>query len=867
MKNKFPVKLSFLHSIVEIEGSYSLRLREHFSQQEELLHFISLIKKYAQKHEISTGALDFFVKREGIGIPYVQWSPKIKNKIDEIIVNLFSKNYEISDQFYIEKIYRHLLEEDKHSYLAFEISMRKEFYNIWKKTTSRFNQKEAEDIYNRGYGNLVSLLRDVRNRLKVEFVIDTEIIDNILDKTIIPDTNFTIRSFDAIEGLLRKYNFPPVLFRYLHHFMMTVASLDLEEEIAKYFNDLLVRDIDDIRKPPYPYFLPYLRDETKDYIEKLIHTRAKRYRDTLQKENQDTLKRYNVAVSHLKEYVEKGIKSLKGILPSVETPTDKTSHEVNSIILEIHRNITGGLWFLSDYRKKAQEVRRKLDKNEKLLKMTYDDIIAYLQKKGIVSRSEILNAVDGYSYFGEFADQLMIQWKKDLVEIGKYAMNELKEEYEKTTLQKVRNILEKDYERINDFFLYQTFKKDVDIEELHKIYTNLMEKELLPYCAYNALFNSVKLWEEFKEGHKIGIDEGNYIAINLFPYKRFIRINIDGKIYPSFIFTKEEIKIKPNVLKNLMYRYKEGVSVLVYDIRGSSFMASRLKNAIKQREIMNSFNDYILSDLKMRNVFVLKETGDGGICWFGDNAKQQYMHLFAEIKTKKGRKVRHSLSTGSDINMEEGVKSSSEAIKSSIRMIQAAEDFIQKNYVNYRDWFEEIKEMEIEHDGQMYALLPPEFRSLFRIGIGISTGRVGKDVDLGLNSMGDIDIFGSIVNNAHIFSAERDPMQSIVVMDHGTLFHYLFNASDIEFSIDKNVKTMEELVIEIMKYMGREDRKYRIGSAIVQYYGYFLPQEKDKMKSVVVGGRVGALYMDNEGTLYDEKDREILLLYSCILPS
>ncbi len=864
-KERFFVRLSFLHSLCEIEGKYSLSLRDKLSGQEKLNHSLMIVKRYANKNNISVKSLEFFTGRKGGGIPYIQWSPSINRRIEDIIVKVLSSKHEIGDQFFLEKLYRHVLSEDINVALPFEIAIRRKFFSIYKRLAGGLNEKERDSVFNKGYSALINMLKDIRNRLKIEFVFDTDIIEHILDKPIIADEEFNARSFDSVIYLLKKHNIPLILFRNIHSFMMMIASLDIEEEIAEYFDGLVIGSIEDIRKVPHSHFIPYLREEAKDYILKIIRNRAKRYRATLEKEKQDALKRYNTVRYRLKDSINEGIKDLRNTMPMVEAPTEKTAYEINSTILKIHKNLTGNLWFLSDYRNTAIKTETKLAKNLKLLNMSFDDIVKELQKRGIISSSEILNGIDGYDHFGKFSLGLMEQWKKGIIEVGKKTLDELKYMYDHSSVQKERNRIEKEYDRVSEFFIFQTFKKDADIEELHKIYSEIMGDKLSLYSAYNALINSVNLWEEFKENTKRGVDEANYVAINLFPYKRFVRFSTEGRIYPVSIFTKDELKIRSEVMNAIFYRYAKGVSVLVYDIRGSSFMSARLRNAVKQKEIMNSFNSYILKDIKRYGVFPLKEMGDGGICWFADNSQKQYMHLFSEITTTKGIKIRHSLATGALLDMESGEESSTQAIKASIRMVQSAEEFIQKNYINYRDWFEEIKQMEIEHEGQTYALLPPEFRSLFRIGVGIATGIPGRDVDLGLNSVGDIDVFGSLINNATIFSGGRDPSQSIIIMDHNTLFHYLLNTKDIQFHLDKKISNIEELVIAIMNYMNKDIREYELGSSIIEYYGYFTPLEKDKRKSLHIGERPVKVYIDKEGTLYRDDGEEIVLLFSCTL--
>jgi hypothetical protein len=121
-----------------------------------------------------------------------------------------------------------------------------------------------------------------------------------------------------------------------------------------------------------------------------------------------------------------------------------------------------------------------------------------------------------------------------------------------------------------------------------------------------------------------------------------------------------------------------------------------------------------------------------------------------------------------------------QAVTCATELMKQAETFIQDNFTNYRDWFKQATEREIFHDGMNYAVLPPAFKALFRIGVGIASGEAGRDVALALNAYGDIDLAGMLVNNASLYSTCRDPMRSRVLIDHATGFNLLLNSDRFE---------------------------------------------------------------------------------------
>ena len=108
-------------------------------------------------------------------------------------------------------------------------------------------------------------------------------------------------------------------------------------------------------------------------------------------------------------------------------------------------------------------------------------------------------------------------------------------------------------------------------------------------------------------------------------------------------------------------------------------------------------------------------------------------------------------------------------------MVLKAEEFIRANFMHYREWFAEITERTLEVEGVTYALLPPEFKSLFRIGIGLATGIPDRDVVIAANSYGDPDLVGPIMADGHLYSMERQPGRSVIIADLPTYINLLLN--------------------------------------------------------------------------------------------
>ncbi|MDH4211316.1 MAG: hypothetical protein OEV79_07695 [candidate division WOR-3 bacterium] len=206
-------------------------------------------------------------------------------------------------------------------------------------------------------------------------------------------------------------------------------------------------------------------------------------------------------------------------------------------------------------------------------------------------------------------------------------------------------------------------------------------------------------------------------------------------------------------------RYKNLVSVLVYDIRGSTFMGAKLKNAEKESAIRNLFQESMLYVAEKYGGIPVKDTGDGGVIFF---AKNHY-----DIKDEKTLKPE----SGSMLP----------AVRCAIEMVQEAKLFVQRNLHRYHDWFREAEEREIDFEGATYATLPPSYQAIFQVGIGIASGHYPRELYLEKNAFGEYDLTGMLVREANLYSAVKAKGKSTVICDDATVYNILLNVERFSF--------------------------------------------------------------------------------------
>ncbi|MEO0184252.1 MAG: hypothetical protein ABIL22_06380 [candidate division WOR-3 bacterium] len=228
-----------------------------------------------------------------------------------------------------------------------------------------------------------------------------------------------------------------------------------------------------------------------------------------------------------------------------------------------------------------------------------------------------------------------------------------------------------------------------------------------------------------------------------------------------------KIEAPPNLN---VHRYKNLISVLTYDIRGSTLMGTKLQNALKESEIRNLFQESMLTIIEKFGGLPIKDTGDGGIILFANN---NY-----EMKTQKTKIPE----PGSSLN----------AVRCGLEMLRESVNFVQENITHYKDWFREAEDRKINFEGVTYATLPPVYQSIFQIGVGIASGEYPKEIYLDRNAFGDLDLTGMLVRESNFYSKIKSKDKSTVICDDSTIFNLLLNVDKFSFLSDTGVKLTAE---------------------------------------------------------------------------
>lgn len=504
------------------------------------------------------------------------------------------------------------------------------------------------------------------------------------------------------------------------------------------------------------------------------------------------------------------------------------TQKVSNLFSRLDRLFLGNIYHLKDYQRKRKAILDDLGQEEALKN--------YAERRAGDMAKPVSEIFSEYMFMYKFGP-LNKDENKVFVKI-------LSQELEEIYRKKSRNVsLLKKFEKRGLISL------DLDIEALVDAYNSFMKSNFIPEYVGQCFLSLVScLPPAESEAPRLTLDTANLKTVFLTGH--------------GILTEKEKSAEAPREIVDYVNRYRRCVTILVYDIRGSSYMGIKLNDAVKEQRIKYKFAKEMAQVVKKYEGFLLKDTGDGGLVWFSENSGSLYNYLYTESVTGKGTQLRYSICSGGDLDIIPATDAARRAILCARDMVTRAEEFVRANFVHYREWFADVAERTLELDGITYALLPPEFKSLFRIGIGMASGVPDRDVIFATNSYGDPDLVGPILSDAHLYSRERQPGRSVIICDFPTLVNLILNNDTFEFPIDekdfdKYCKKLEELRQTSHGYL-LSDHKVSILPKGIHVLG-----ELNKSKAII-DARTDDLYIDEQCNLYDNDKKRIKTLYEIL---
>lgn len=502
-------------------------------------------------------------------------------------------------------------------------------------------------------------------------------------------------------------------------------------------------------------------------------------------------------LSNLYAETQAGLQAI--ITNEVAQQADMTAitQKIANLFSRLERMFLGNIRHLKEYDEKRAEINEFL---------AAEDQIKHAADKAVRDkRKRLVDAADEYLFFYRFGPLTETEQK--------LFTRSVTQEFERLYRQKNREI-----PMLHRFEKKALLGVDLDFAAIIDAYTTAMTRVVLGDYLGQLLLETVTCLPPAEtEAPKSRRDLAHLTILGL-----------EGKPIATL---KPPDKSAGTALGKYIQQFRRSISVLVYDIRGSSYMGIKLHNALREQKIKYKFACEMSEIVKGYGGFLLKDTGDGGIAWFAENSESLYHHLFAESVTGKGVNLRYSIFTGADFELIPALDAAKRAVLCARDMVTKAEDFIKANFVHYREWFADVTERTMEVDGVTYALLPPQFKSMFRIGVGIATGIPDRDVVLAANSFGDPDMVGPILADAHLYSMERQPGRSVIILDLPTFASFLLNTESFDFPVAEEAFDRYLHIVDDLRRGPRPYRLPELGISLVPR-GVHMLEELDKQKAL-----------------------------------
>lgn len=626
---------------------------------------------------------------------------------------------------------------------------------------------------------------------------------------------------------LKEVSFTPEIFLSVHKSFMCARTESLLPSLLSDIERLTFACVGDaFEKIPKVYF-NYLTQSSLTKLIKRISALLCELRNKMEQELKDIdlySMRLKEQFNELYHEVENGLNDI--IRNEVEREVDINiiTQKISGLFSRLGRLFLGNIYHLKDYEKRRKEIRQFMQQ-ERDFRYKAEEEVADVRKK-------IDEIFDEYMFFEKFGP---LNKEEDKVFLKK-----LTQEFEQLHRKKSSSVT-----LLSKFETRGLLSVELDFNSIKDAYHVFMKNVIIPQYLCLAFLEMVSCFPP-----------GNDLPQRLITDMANLRLlSLDGK---NVLHVRQG---NHDYAKNIMHfceRYRKCITILVYDIRGSSYMGIKLHNAAKEQRIKYKFAMEMVDIVKKYGGFLLKDTGDGGLVWFAENSSSLYNHLYTESVTGRGVKLRSSIFSGAEFDLIPGCDTAKRAFLCARDMIQRAEEFIRANFMHYREWFAEVAERTLELDGIKYALLPPEFKSLFRIGIGIASGVPNKDVVFSANSYGDPDLVGTIIADAHLYSTVHQPGRSLIIGDLPSLINMIFSIENFEYltkekDFEQYIKDVNELRKDHRGY-AFTDHKISIVPKGVHYLG-----ELHKNKAIV-DAMISEIWSD-EDYFYDQRQRKIKLLY------
>ncbi|HEC78538.1 MAG TPA: hypothetical protein ENI34_05265 [candidate division WOR-3 bacterium] len=744
--------------------------------------FIEALEKKGGKELVYLGRKIFSLQEEFV-TNYIQFLS------DDSLVNKWEKFFErYSTQLF--EIYENFVAGESNKILIFEIVNRKLLRDFLTKQTVNKPLEQRMNISER-FGVVVNqLFSYIRNSLTKNIpVADALIVSSYEKIPFLPRCSHS-ETMKLLSRCFLEKGLPEPVFTAMIKNIMISYYVATKEKVINAINSLTYLNRDKIMEIFKSHFF-FPDDDSLNEILELLKKKA----FTMLESNKEKRNTVDKKIREMKQKIKETTNAIKEELMNL-TENFSTEESVDNILKKLRRNLIGYGYDLRFLKNEYEEYVKKDSGLKSILNFKTSDLQKFIFK----------NEWDPYLILFFNTTRKIPEERLQL--LIKNVMGEIKGN--KTALEVMSRY------KISGF-LKEKYNGDAIMEKFNLI----IDQVILPLVKSFLLEELIEYYPKLSGGLP---SEG-------------IRYLSEEALAGRVNLVEKEMNVmtpKKTVSPLAISHFKNLISVLIYDIRGSTFMGTKLRDAKRENEIRNYFQESMLAAVEKYGGIPIKDTGDGGIVLFAANNH--------DIKNKKTTE----LEGGSVLS----------AVRSGLEMVQCAKNFVQENINKYQDWFRETEERKINFEGATYATLPPSYQSIFQIGVGIASGAYPKEVYLDKNAFGELDLTGMLVREANFYSKVKAKSKSTVICDDATVYNLLLNVNKFSFLSETGLR-IDPLLLDIEQ--GLEywiNQKVARRGFILDLYKIFvtqLGQEVSRPGSLKIMLGIFDIEIDETGEIKDGK--------------
>jgi class 3 adenylate cyclase len=832
------MKEKFTPSYLEIASTYESKLldtlEESVGEKSLFEYYRKLLAQYLKPRSIKTTFLDF-VSDHRVKI-FVEVDKEDFAYLRDIFVRLKEDKLYKKDKKFFYNLFLNALDKGEH------------FFVILLSLLTKLYPDELID----GFNDALEIGKNLINVI-LEGIPDSKIqpLSRLLTKEPFfigfPGRNLGIRD---LERFLARYGFTPSVFVEIHDILIEDFTERESGDIISLFKNSEITNTQSLRNFPFEnFFIP--SKSVLQTLAKIASGKAANAKKKLMERDRELDEKDMKVREETNKFLQKSLSKLQALIDVKNQDLSAALKRVQEENTKLEETLKLHLRMVQELKDSGGALKDEIDQNRALQGIKPQDFISLLSP---ASSWEIEKLVLEFWKAQPFLAIVSPSSEKAIIRF-------LRKTERASKNNQLFSKLSSDQKRV--------FSPDAK-KVIHN-YKMVFYEILEVIYVRDIISNMVEIWPppvdfENPRSRITGDKIIHLVGLDLLPRGKFYRFSKSGKIEPKV--DREDVELKERVSKILRKKFSSLVSTLVYDIRGSTFMSHRLRDAERERSILSLFQSNIFKASRKGSSFILKDTGDGGILWFGSNSQKLYRNIYKTSKTRSGSIVRYSTALEDEFNLLPHMKTAEMSIRTALNMVKAAEKFVKENYVKYRGWFGEITEKEIFHEGITYALLPPQFKSLFRLGIGIASGSPGKDLIFTPNAFGDPDLNGILVDEAALLSSGRSPERSVILIDNNTLINLMLNSDDYSLTKPLEKGDSEKEIINKLLYILKAENKERsffFDGFNVSPVGIYFLDEQDKRKALKFDVPEGLNLTINDGGELEIKKERIKIIYE-VLP-